>query len=318
MIRFILTRLVFLVAGLLVASALIFFTLRVLPGDVAQVIAGADGTPAQVEAIRTSLGLDRPLTEQYGNWLAGVARGDLGTSMLTGESVSAELVEKAQVTIPLTLLSLLIALIISIPLGLFSALRHRRASGSLVNMLSQAVAAVPVVWAGMVLVAVFAVVLGWFPPQGFPREGWDSPGRALYSLLLPAFTIGVVEGAVLLRFIRSAALEAAGHDYVRTAAAQGITKTRALIRHGMPNVALTVVSVLALQIAGLLVGAVIIEQLFTLPGIGRMLVTDVGNRDLQKVQGEVLALTALVLTIGTCVDIVARVLDPRQREGATA
>lgn len=316
MIRFVLTRLLFLAAGLLVASALIFFTLRVLPGDVAQVIAGADGTPAQVTAIRTSLGLDRPLIEQYGQWVGGVFRGDLGTSMLTGESVSAELVQKAQVTVPLSVLSLMIALAVSIPLGLFSALRHRSVSGSAVNMLSQAVAAVPVVWAGMVLVAVFAVALGWFPPQGFPRDGWESPGRALYALLLPALTIGVVEGAVLLRFIRSAALEAMGHDYVRTAAAKGLTKTRALISHGMPNVALTVVSVLALQVAGLLVGAVIIEQLFTLPGIGRMLVADVGNRDLQKVQGEVLALTALVLTIGTCVDIAARVLDPRQREAA--
>ncbi|QPZ37270.1 ABC transporter permease [Paramicrobacterium chengjingii] len=314
MIRFVLTRLALLIVGLLVASALIFVTLRVLPGDVAQVIAGTDGTPEQVQAIRESLGLDRPLFAQYVDWLSGILTGDLGRSMLTGATVSSEVLEKSQVTIPLALLALAIALVIAIPLGILSALKHRSVTGSALSMVSQAIAAVPVVWAGMLLVVVFAVGLGWFPPQGFPRVGWEEPGRALYSLLLPALTIGVVEGAVLLRFIRSAALEALGQDYVRTAAAKGLTRTRALITHGMPNVALTVVSVLALQIAGLLVGAVIIEQLFNLPGIGRMLVSDVGNRDLEKVQGDVLVMTGLVLVIGTAVDIVARMIDPRQRE----
>lgn len=314
MIRFVLTRLALLIVGLLVASALIFVTLRVLPGDVAQVIAGTDGTPEQVRAIRESLGLDRPLFAQYVDWLSGILTGDLGRSMLTGATVSSEVLEKSQVTIPLALLALAIALVIAIPLGILSALKHRSVTGSALSMVSQAIAAVPVVWAGMLLVVVFAVGLGWFPPQGFPRAGWEEPGRALYSLLLPALTIGVVEGAVLLRFIRSAALEALGQDYVRTAAAKGLTRTRALITHGMPNVALTVVSVLALQIAGLLVGAVIIEQLFNLPGIGRMLVSDVGNRDLEKVQGDVLVMTGLVLVIGTGVDIVARMIDPRQRE----
>ncbi|PFG30897.1 ABC transporter permease [Paramicrobacterium agarici] len=314
MIRFALTRLALLLVGLLVASALIFVTLRVLPGDVAQVIAGTDGTPEQVQAIRESLGLNQPLLAQYGDWLGGILSGDLGRSMLTGASVTSELVEKSQVTIPLAVLSLATALVIAIPLGILSALKHRSITGSAMSMASQAIAAVPVVWAGMLLVVVFAVGLGWFPPQGFPRDGWEAPGRALYSLVLPALTIGVVEGAVLLRFIRSAALEALGQDYVRTAAAKGLTRTRALVTHGMPNVALTVVSVLALQIAGLLVGAVIIEQLFNLPGIGRMLVTDVGNRDLEKVQGDVLVLTGLVLIIGTVVDIVARAIDPRQRE----
>ncbi len=316
MIRFVLTRLLLLVVGLFVASALIFATLRVLPGDVAQVIAGTDSTPEQVEALRQSLGLDRPLLVQYAEWVGGILHGDLGQSMLTGSSIARELIEKAQVTIPLSVLSLVIALVISVPLGILSALKHRTIAGSAMSMASQAIAAVPVVWAGMLLVVVFAVTLGWFPPQGFPRAGWDEPGRALYSLLLPALTIGVVEGAVLLRFIRSAALEAMGQDYVRTAAAKGLTRTRALITHGLPNVALTVVSVLALQIAGLLVGAVIIEQLFNLPGIGRMLVADVGNRDLMKVQGEVLVMTGLVLVIGTLVDIAARVIDPRQRESA--
>jgi peptide/nickel transport system permease protein len=139
---------------------------------------------------------------------------------------------------------------------------------------------------------------------------------ALRSLLLPALTIGVVEGAMLLRFVRSATLQAVGQDFVRTAAAKGLTRTQALVRHGLPNMALSVVTVLGLQVAGIIVGAVVIEQLFALPGIGRMLVTDVGNRDLVKVQGELLVLTGFVLLVGFAVDLFHRAIDPRQREAA--
>jgi peptide/nickel transport system permease protein len=181
---------------------------------------------------------------------------------------------------------------------------------------AQALAAVPVVWAGLMLVVIFAVWLGWLPAQGFPRNGWADPGAAIRSLILPALTIGVVEGAMLMRFVRSATLQAIGQDYVRTAAAKGLTRTRALIRHGLPNVALSIITVLGLQVAGIVVGAVIIEQLFSLPGIGRMLVTDVGQRDLPKVQSELLALTGFVLVIGFVVDLVQRLIDPRQREAA--
>ncbi|GAB3615949.1 ABC transporter permease [Okibacterium endophyticum] len=314
MMRFILTRVLLLAGGLVIATLLIFFTLRVLPGDVAQVIAGTNGTPQQITLIREQLGLDQPVFVQYADWVGGLMRGDLGTSLITGSPVATELVEKAQVTVPLTVMSLAIALLISVPLGILSALRRARPSGAILNAGAQAVAAVPVVWAGMLLVIVFAVTLGWLPPQGFPRDGWDDPLRAFRSLLLPALTIGVVEGAVLLRFIRSAVLEAQGQDYVRTAAAIGLTRTRALLTHGVPVAALSVISVFALQLAGLLVGAVIIEQLFSLPGIGRMLVADVGNRDLEKVQGEIFAMTGVVLVLGAVLDIVHRLIDPRQRE----
>jgi peptide/nickel transport system permease protein len=315
-IRFLLTRLVLLVIGLVIATALIFFTLRVLPGDVAQVIAGTQSTPEQVAAIREELGLDVPVPVQYVEWVGGIVRGDLGTSLVTGTPVGEELAEKAAVTVPLALMSLVIALLVSVPFGVFAALRRNTAAGTAFAVTAQALAAVPVVWAGMILVIVFAVWLGWLPPQGFPRSGWDDPGDAIRALLLPALTIGVVEGAVLLRFVRSATLEAIGQDYVRTAAATGLTRRRALLTHGLPNVALSVVSVLALQVAGLLVGAVIVEQLFTLPGVGRMLVTDVGNRDLTMVQGSVFLFTAIVLVIGAVIDVLARVLDPRQREAS--
>ena len=314
MIRYTLTRLALLLLGLFVASVLIFLTLRVLPGDVAQLIAGTSSTPAQIAAIRENLGLGEPLVVQYVDWIGGVLRGDLGTSLLTGSSVTDELAQKAQVTVPLGILALTIALVFSLPLGVLSAMRRGRASGTALNVGSQALAAVPVVWAGMMLVVVFAVWLGWLPAQGFPRAGWSDPAAALRSLLLPALTIGIVEGAMLLRFVRSATLQAVGQDYVRTAAAKGLTRDAALIRHGLPNVGLSVVTVLGLQVAGIIVGAVVIEQLFTLPGIGRMLVSDVSARDLPKVQGELLALTGFVLIVGFVVDLVHRALDPRQRE----
>ncbi|TQK19076.1 peptide/nickel transport system permease protein [Microbacterium sp. SLBN-154] len=316
MIRYALTRGALLLLGLFVASALIFLTLRVLPGDVAQQIAGTNGTPEQVAAIRESLGLNAPLWAQYADWIGGVFRGDLGTSLYTGTGVTTELAEKARVTVPLGILSLLFALAVSIPLGVVSALRRGRADGTTLSVGAQALAAVPVVWAGMMLVVVFAVWLGWLPAQGFPRGGWSQPADALRALILPALTIGIIEGAMLLRFVRSATLQAIGQDYVRTAAAKGLTRNAALIRHGLPNVGLSVISVLGLQVAGIVVGAVIIEQLFSLPGIGRMLVEDVDRRDLPMVQGELLILTGFVLLVGFLVDIVHRLLDPRQREAS--
>lgn len=316
MIKYTLTRGALLIAGLFVASVLIFLSLRVFPGDVAQLIAGSEAGPEQVAAIREAMGLDRPLFIQYTDWIAGLFRGDLGTSMLTGASVGEELARKAQVTVPLGLMAMAIALLIAVPFGVLAALAHGRRGGTFLNVSAQAVAAVPVVWAGMMLVVVFAVTLNWLPAQGFPRQGWAEPADAFRSLLLPALTIGVVEGAMLMRFVRSATLQAAGQDFVRTAAAKGLTRNAALVQHGIPAVGLSIITVLGLQVAGIVVGAVVIEQLFTLPGIGRMLVTDVGTRDLVKVQSELLVLTGFVLVIGFLVDLLHHVIDPRQREAA--
>ncbi|MCW3493847.1 ABC transporter permease [Microbacterium sp. SSM24] len=316
MIRYTLTRLALLLLGLLVASVLIFLSLRVLPGDVAQLIAGVNSTPAQIEAIRERLGLDQPLPVQYLDWIGGVLRGDLGSSLLTGSTVASELAEKAEVTVPLGILSLTIAVLFSVPLGVLSAVRRGRGDGTALSVGAQALAAVPVVWAGMMLVVVFAVWLGWLPAQGFPRAGWQDPAAAMRALILPALTIGIVEGAMLMRIVRSATLQAVGQDHVRTGAAKGLTRNAALVRHGLPDVGLSVITVLGLQVAGIIVGAVVIEQLFTLPGIGRMLVSDVGARDLPMVQGELLVLTGFVLIVGFVVDLVHRVIDPRQREAA--
>ncbi|PII83288.1 ABC transporter permease [Leucobacter sp. OLJS4] len=317
MTRFVLTRLGLLVIAWIAASLLVFATLRLLPGDVAQVIGGVQASPARLAELREQLGLDRPVAVQYLDWIGGFFTGDLGTSALTGTPVAAELAQKAQVTIPLTLMSLLVLLVVAVPTGVFAAYRSGRASSRAISAGALLTAAVPTVAIGLLAILVGAGWLGWLPAQGFPRDGWQDPLRALRALVLPALTIGLVEGAVLFRFVRSATLTALDADHVRTARAQGLTRPRALLEHGLPGVGLSIVSVLGLQIAALIVGAVVVEQLFSLPGLGRMLVGDVGNRDLPKVQSTLLVLTGVILLIGALVDVIHRAIDPRLRSTAS-
>ncbi|MBC9943361.1 ABC transporter permease [Leucobacter sp. cx-328] len=311
MTRFILTRAGLLVLAWLLASVVIFATLRVLPGDVAQVIGGTNASPERIAELREQLGLNQPLMTQYASWMGGVLRGDLGTSALTGQPVAASLVEKAEVTLPLTALSLIVMLIVALPLGVFAAYRANTAAGKIVTVSSTFASAIPVVWAGLLGILVLSQWLGWLPSQGFPREGWSDPLAALRALILPALTIGLMEGAILFRFVRSATLRALEAEHVRAAMARGRTRLRALLEYGLPGVGLSVVSMLGLQVAALIVGAVVIEKLFSLPGLGSMLLTDVGDRDFPQVQGILLVLTGLILVIGAIVDVVHRMLDPR-------
>ncbi|MBA2945587.1 ABC transporter permease [Streptomyces himalayensis] len=313
MTLYVLRRAGLLVVSLFAASVLIFLVLRLLPGDVAQTIGGIKATPTQVAAVRHDLGLDRPLTAQYGSWIGGVVTGDFGRSVLDGTSVSGQLAEKFAVTGPLAVGAVLLALGFAVPLGVLAAVRRDSRLGGAVNALGQLGIALPTLWVGLLLVVVFAVQVRWLPAQGFPVDGWDEPGRALRSLVLPWLTLALSEGAVLLRFVRSAVLDVLHQDWLRTARAKGHTRTSALLRHGLRNAAVPVVSVLGLQIAALVAGAVVVEQVFVLPGVGQMLITDVGNRDLDKVQGEILLLTGAVLVIGFVVDLVHRLIDPKLR-----
>ena len=270
-------------------------------------------TPEQLARIRANLGLDRPLTTQYGSWLGGVLRGDFGKSQLTGVSVSAELATKLQVTAPLVGGGIAVALLLAVPFGILAAVRHRSAVGGGISAVAQLGIAVPTFWLGLVLALLFAIELRILPAQGFPVDGWQSPGLAVRALILPWLALGLSEGAVLLRFVRSAVLDVLSADYLRTARAKGRTRIGALLTHGLRNAALPVTSILGLQIAGLIVGAVVVEQVFALPGVGTMLLADVGNRDLVKVQGEVLVISAAVLVISFAIDIVHRAIDPRLR-----
>ena len=313
MSRFLAIRALTLTAGLFLASLIIFVSLRLLPGDVAQVIGGTTATPERIAALRGQLGLDRSLLWQHGDWLRGIFTGDLGNSVVTGTPIVSEIAEKAQVTVPLTLYSLVIALAVALPFGVLAAYRRHAISSRVLSVLGVGAAAVPVVWAGLLGIIVFSSFLGWLPAQGFPREGWNDPLAALRALTLPALTIGLVVGAILFRFVRSATLSALGAEHVRTAMSQGHTRLGALVRHGLPGVGLSIVSLLGLQVAELLVGAVVIEELFSLPGLGRMLVVDVGNRDLIKVQSTLFVLTGVILVLGALTDVFHRLIDPRLR-----
>ncbi|MFF0501479.1 ABC transporter permease [Nocardia aobensis] len=310
---FLVRRSALLLISLVVASILVFGLLRLLPGDVATTIGGIEAGPQQLAAIRADLGLNRPLPAQYLSWMGGVLHGDFGHSQLNGASVGAELARKLQVTVPLAAGALAVAAAIAVPLGTWAAVRNRSAAGSAVGAVSQLGVAIPSLWLALLLITAFAVELRWLPAQGFPVDGWARPEAALRSLILPWLALGLTEGAVLLRFVRSAVLGVLHADFLRTARAKGLTRTQALLRHGLRNASVPVVSILGLQAAALLAGTVVIETVFTLPGVGSMLVTDVGNRDLVKVQGEILILVAAVLTIGFVVDVAHRLIDPRLR-----
>lgn len=313
MSRFLCVRALTLTAGLLLASLIIFIALRLLPGDVALIIGGTSATPARIAQLREELKLDDPVITQFMQWIGGIFTGDLGSSAVTGTSIAAEIAEKAQVTVPLVLLALIFALLISLPTGIYAAYKRHSLPSRALSVFGVVAAAVPAVWAGLLGIVVLSMWLGWLPAQGFPRAGWDDPLTALRALLLPAMTIGLVIGAIQFRFVRSATLAALSAEHVRTAMSQGHTRLGALIRHGLPGVGLSIVSIMGVQLAELLVGAVVIEQLFSLPGLGRMLVSDVGNRDLLKVQSVLFVLTGVILVLGAIVDVVHRLIDPRLR-----
>lgn len=299
-------------ASLVAASLLVFLVVNLLPGDVATVMLGTNATPENVAILRHQLGLDQPLWIRYLQWLWGILRGDLGVSVLSHTQIGPLLVQKMSVSGPLALLAAVIALLVSVPVGVVAGVRYRRLSGAVISALSLGGIAIPAFWAGLLLATIFAVKLGLFPAGGFVDWGED-PVAAARSLVLPAVALGLVQAAVLTRFIRSAIIEVQREDFIRTARAKGLTRWQALRRHGFRNAAIPVVTVLGIQITSLLVGAIVIENVFVLPGLGRLLFQSVGNRDLIVVEDLVMLLTAVVLVVNFLVDLSYRVLDPRIR-----
>jgi peptide/nickel transport system permease protein len=310
---FLVRRLGLLVVAFFVTSVMVFLLLRLLPGDLARVVGGTDAPPERIEALRESLGLNRPLVVQYGDWIGGILTGDFGTSALNGASVTDELAQKLEVSAPLVLASTALSVLVAVPLGIVAGARHRKTDGVALSVVSQLGIALPTFWVGLMLVILFAVHWNLLPSQGFPTDGWNEPGRAVRSLVLPTITLALSQGAVLMRFVRSATLDVLHQEYIRTARSKGLTRTQALFRHGLRNASLPIVSILGVQIASLIAGVVVIERVFTLPGVGQMLVRDVGTRDLEKVQGTVLLIAVFVLVIGFAVDVLHRLVDPRLR-----
>ena len=316
--RYLLRRTFVLALSLIAAGLVLFVLLRLLPGDPAAALLSVGADEAQIAAARAQVGSDQPVWVQLGRFLSDLARFDLGNSFVSTQPVLPEILARLTVTLPLTVASFLLAICIAVPLGIIAAVRADRWYGTLISTISQLGIAVPVFWIGILLVWLVAIEWRLLPASGFPIDGWGDPLAAIRALILPVITIAIVMSASLLRYVRSATLDVLGADYLRNARALGETQRQALIRHGIRNGAVPVISILGIELASTLLGAVVVERVFTLPGLGSMLLAGIQNRDYPSVQGVLLISTLLVLLIGFAADIVQRLIDPRLREPAGA
>ncbi len=301
-----------LLVSLLASSILVFAFMAVLPGDPARVALGVNASDEAVAALRTQFGLDQPLVTQYLDWMRGLLTFDLGTSYVSRAPIGPQLSDRLQVTLWLVATATVIAVVLAVPLGVLAAVRHRRPSGLAISALSQVGVAVPAFLAGILLITVFAVQLGWLPANGWTPPVVD-PVMFVKQLILPALSLGIVQAAVLTRYVRSSVLDVQREDFLRTARAKGLSPMAAMRRHGLRNAAIPVVTVLALQLATLLVGAVVVERVFVIPGLGSLLLDAVGQRDLRIVQDVVMLLVVAVLIVNVIVEVLYVLIDPRLR-----
>ncbi|WP_183501181.1 ABC transporter permease [Microbacterium invictum] len=313
MLPYLLRRTAFLVVSLVVAMVAIFVLLRLLPGDPANALLSIDATPEQIAAARAQVGSDQPLPQQFAAWAGQLLQGDLGDSYISSRPVGAEIGLRFGVTLPLTLLSFGLALVLSLVIGITAAVKADRWYGVVLSGFSQLGVAVPVFWVGVILVWIFALQMGLLPSGGFPRDDWEDPADALRSLALPVITIAIVMSASLSRYVRSATLDVLGSDYLRTARAGGSGFTEALLRHGVRNGSVPVIAILGIELSTTLLGAVVVESVFTLSGLGSMLLTAIQQHDYANIQGVLIVSTLFVLFVGFAADIVQRLVDPRLR-----
>ena len=299
-------------ATLLAASIVTFVLLSILPGNAARVALGIDATEEQVAAQEIAMGLDRPAIERYADWFGHLLIGDFGTSAVSQQEIGPQIGDALGITAVLVISSMLLAVLFAIPMGILTAIRQRKPDGVILSGISQIGVSIPGFLAGMLLVTLFAVTLRWLPAGGWSDPG-DGIGDFVSHLILPAVALGSVQGAVLSRYVRAAVLEVMRDDFLRTARAKGLTPAQALVKHGLRNAAVPVLTVLGVQIAALLVGTVVIERVFAIPGLGSLLLDTVALRDLPSVQGIVMVLVGLVLVINLLIDIAHTVIDPRLR-----
>ncbi|HEX5524665.1 MAG TPA: ABC transporter permease [Pedococcus sp.] len=304
-----------LLASLLASSVLVFAFMAVLPGDPARVALGVNASDEAVAELRTQFGLDRSLIAQYLSWMGGLLRFDLGESYVSRAAIGPQIADRLQVSLWLVVTAMVLALVVAVPFGTIMAVRHRRPSGLLLSALSQVGVAIPAFLAGILLITVFAVKLGWLPANGWTPPNED-PVQFVRQLTLPALSLAIVQGAVLTRYVRSSVLDVQREDYIRTARAKGRAPMAALRHHGLRNAGVPVVTVLGLQLATLLIGAVVVERVFVIPGLGSLLLDAVSNRDLIMVQDVVMILVIAVLFVNFLVDLLYVAIDPRLRAGA--
>jgi peptide/nickel transport system permease protein len=309
-VNYLLRRLPSLLLTLLLISLVTFVVVQVVPGDPAQLILGTEAPPEALADLRAQLGLDRPLPLQYLSWLSGVLRGDLGVSLRHGRPVAALIAERLPVTLSLAILSLALAVLLAVPLGILAAVRQHSALDYGVLVFAQAGLALPSFWVGILLILLFALSWRWLPSGGYVPWG-QSPLGALRSLAMPILALGLPVAGVLARLVRASMLEELAHDHIRTARAKGLSEAQVIVRHALRNALIPTVTLLGLQLGFLLGGSIIIEQVFALPGVGRLVLFAINNRDLPLIQGLVLFIAALVVTINFLVDMAYTWLDPR-------
>lgn len=314
MLLFLVRRLAGFGVTLALTSLLVFAVLELLPGNAAQIILGETATPESLLALEQKLGLDQPAWRRYLDWVGGLLQGQTGLS-IAYETPTAELMaERLEVTLPLALLAMAITVVLALVLGVYAAAHRNRAGDVGVMALSQLGLSVPNFWLAILLILLFAVQLGWVQAGGFP--GWTeadggSPWAALRALLLPALALAAVQMAILARVTRSSVLEVLREDFARTARAKGLSRVQVLWRHVLRNAMIPVVTVMGLQFGNLITGAIVVENVFVLPGIGRLIFQAIANRDLVVVRDVVLLLAAFVIVINLLVDLVYLWIDPR-------
>ena len=307
---FLAKRFLTFIVTLLGATVLTFLALEILPGDPAAVILGIDAPESAIQALRDKLGLDRPILERYFAWLGDIVTLRFGVSFTYSTPVIELVKARLAITIPLALMAMVLSVLVAFGLGVFAASRHNKLGDVTVMSISQLGISVPNFWLALLLILLFAVNLRWFASGGFP--GWQNGvWPAFRALLLPAIALATVQGAILARFTRSAVLDTMREDYVRTARAKGLSRRATLWRHVLRNAMIPVITIMGLQFANLLAGTIIVEEVFALPGLGRLVLQAISNRDVAVVRDVVLMLAALVVFINFIVDILYAVIDPR-------
>jgi peptide/nickel transport system permease protein len=312
MLVYILKRLTIGAATLFVASLVVFSVLEIIPGDPAQLMLGMDASEDALNALREQMGLNHPIGTRYFNWIGGLLSGDFGRSYTYSSPVIDLVRERIVVTLPLALMALTLSTLIAIPVGIFAASRRGRVGDTLSMAVAQFGVAVPNFWFALLLVYIFAVWLRLVPSGGFP--GWDAGvGPALRSLILPAVALALPQAAILSRVTRTSLVEVLGEDYIRTARAKGISRQGVLWRHALQNALIPVLTIMGLQFAFLITGTIIIENVFSLPGLGRLVFQAITQRDLIVVEGVVILLVAAVIVVNFIVDLSYALVDPRLR-----
>ena len=310
--RFVVRRLAYSAVVLLGVAVVVFALVHLVPGDPVRIALGTRYTPEAYEALRSASGLDRPIVSQFFGFVGSAATGDLGVSFRNGDPVTVTLMERLPATLSLGLAGMVIALLIAVPAGIYSALREGRASDAVIRISSQFGVSVPDFWMAILLVGLFSTTLGWLPTSGY-RPLFDDPVGWLRHIVLPAVTVGLVAGAIMTRYVRSAVLEVASMGYVRTARSKGLSPRVVTFRHTVRNALVPILTITGIQLATILSGVIVVEVVFAWPGLGRLVFNAVAARDYPLIQGAVLLIAALFLLINLIVDVRYAVVDPRIR-----